>query len=67
MAGKSAARGSESEQEQPVAMAPPPAAAAPAAGADDLVEKLQQLTQLQDEGVLTPDEFAAAKAQLLAG
>jgi putative oligomerization/nucleic acid binding protein len=81
MAGKSVARGSEREseqeqrlaeleaQQQPVAMAPPPAPApapAPAAGGD-LVSKLQQLKQLQDEGVLTADEFAAAKAQLLAG
>jgi hypothetical protein len=81
MAGKSVARGSarESEQEQrlaeleaqpqPVAMTPPPPpppAPAPAAGGD-LVSKLQQLKQLQDEGVLTADEFAAAKAQLLAG
>jgi hypothetical protein len=79
MAGKSVARGSEREseqeqrlgeleaQQQPAAMAPPPAAApAPAAG-DDLVSKLQQLKELQDEGVLTPDEFAAAKAQLLGG
>jgi hypothetical protein len=83
MAGKSVARGSERESEQeqrlaeleaqpqPVAMAPPPPpppapAPAPAAGGD-LVSKLQQLKQLQDEGVLTADEFAAAKAQLLAG
>jgi putative oligomerization/nucleic acid binding protein len=81
MAGKSVARGSarESEQEQrlaeleaqpqPVAMAPPPPpppAPAPAAGGD-LVSKLQQLKQLQDEGVLTEEEFAAAKAKLLAG
>jgi hypothetical protein len=83
MAGKSVARGSERESEQeqrlaeleaqpqPVAMAPPPPpppapAPAPAAGGD-LVSKLQQLKELQDEGVLTPDEFAAAKARLLAG
>jgi putative oligomerization/nucleic acid binding protein len=50
----------------PVAPPPPPPAPAPA-GAGDLVSKLQELKQLQDEGVLTPDEFAAAKAQLLAG
>jgi hypothetical protein len=60
-------------QPQPVAMAPPPPpppppapAPAPAAGGD-LVSKLQQLKELQDEGVLTPDEFAAAKARRLAG
>jgi hypothetical protein len=54
------------------APAPPPApapAAAPApapAGTDDLIAQLQQLAQLQASGVLTPDEFAAAKAKLLA-
>jgi hypothetical protein len=62
-------------QQQAPAMAPPPPpppapppapAAAPPAGGD-LVSKLQELKTLQDEGVLTPDEFAAAKAQLLAG
>ena len=77
MAGKSAARGSaqESEQEQRLAeleaeqQAAPPVAAAPPppAPADDLVSKLQELKTLMDEGVLTPDEFQAAKAQLLAG
>jgi Short C-terminal domain len=83
MAGKSVARGSERESDQEQRLAdleaqqqpsyaapppPPPPAPAPApAGAGDLVSKLQELKQLQDEGVLTPDEFAAAKAQLLAG
>jgi putative oligomerization/nucleic acid binding protein len=65
----------EAQQQQPSYAAPPPPAPvapppppAPApAGAGDLVSKLQELKQLQDEGVLTPDEFAAAKAQLLAG
>jgi putative oligomerization/nucleic acid binding protein len=63
----------EAQQQQPSYAAPPPpppAAPAPApapAGAGDLVSKLQELKQLQDDGVLTPDEFAAAKAQLLAG
>jgi hypothetical protein len=64
LAGRGAARASEREQEQP---APTPAAApAPAAGGD-LVSQLQELETLQDEGVLTPDEFEAAKRQLLAG
>jgi Short C-terminal domain len=54
----------------PVAAAappPPPAPAAPAAGGDDLVSKIQQLKALQDQGVLTAEEFEAAKAKLLAG
>ena len=78
MAGRSAARASEREMaqeqrpaeleaEQPApAMAPPPAAPAPA-GDGDLVGKLQELKTLTDEGVLTIDEFAAAKQKLLAG
>jgi len=36
------------------------------AGGDDLLGQLQQLAQLQAAGVLTPEEFAAAKAKLLA-
>ena len=44
--------------------APPPAAAAPAAG-DDLVAQIQQLAELHQQGILSDDEFAAAKAKLL--
>ncbi len=47
------------------AYAPPPAAPAPAAGVD-VVAELQKLAALQQAGVLTPEEFAAAKAKLLA-
>jgi len=44
-----------------------PAIAAPApAGGDDIIAKLNQLAQLQAAGVLSADEFAAAKAKLLA-
>jgi hypothetical protein len=39
-------------------------AAAPAAG-PDLMAQLQQLAQLHDSGVLTDEEFAAAKQKLL--
>ena len=41
-------------------------AAAPAAG-DDMMAQLQQLATMKAQGVLTDDEFAAAKARLLAG
>ncbi|MGE5376147.1 MAG: SHOCT domain-containing protein [Bacteroidota bacterium] len=44
---------------------PPPQVAAPAQ--DDLTAKLQQLASLHTSGVLTDEEFAAAKAKLLAG
>jgi hypothetical protein len=49
---------------QPVAAAPPAAPAAPAAGVD-IVAELQKLGALREQGILTDDEFAAAKAKLL--
>ena len=76
LGGKHVAQGQqrESEQEQrlgdleaqqaPVTpSAPPPAAAAP----DDTVASLERLKGLLDQGVLTPDEFTAAKQKVLAG
>jgi hypothetical protein len=51
------------EQEQP----PPAAPAAPAASpSEDPIAKLKQLGELHDSGVLTDEEFASAKAKLLA-
>jgi hypothetical protein len=50
----------------PPEYAPEPALAAPAAGSD-LTAQLQQLAQLHTAGVLSDDEFAAAKAKLLSG
>jgi|SRR6476469_1020381 hemolysin activation/secretion protein len=53
---------------QPVYQAPPPPApapAAPAGGGDDLVARIQQLAGMRDAGVLSEDEFAAAKGKLL--
>ena len=49
----------------PVAAAPPPPPAAAPAG-DDLVSKIKELSSLKDAGVLTDDEFNAAKQKLLA-
>lgn len=40
-------------------------AAAPAAGGSDLMAQLSQLGQLHAQGILSDDEFAAAKAKLL--
>lgn len=45
------------------AAAPAPAAAAPAG--DDMMAKLQQLATLHAQGILSDEEFAAAKAKLL--
>jgi hypothetical protein len=49
-------------QQAQAAMAPAPAAA-PAG--DDMMAKLTQLSQLHSSGVLSDEEFAAAKAKLL--
>jgi hypothetical protein len=49
--------------EQQAAQAPPPAPAS--TGGDDLVSRIQELARLKDAGVLTDEEFAAAKAKLL--
>ena len=48
---------------------PPPqyAAPAPAPAQEDLTAKLQQLATLHSQGVLSDEEFAAAKQKLLAG
>jgi hypothetical protein len=51
------------------AQAPPPAAAAapaPEAAVDPMIAKLQQLAELKAQGILSDEEFAAAKAKLLA-
>jgi len=57
-------------QQQPQYAPPPPQYAAPAQlppAQNDLTAKLQQLADLHAQGVLSDDEFAAAKAKLLAG
>jgi Short C-terminal domain len=55
---------------QPAYVAPPPAppAAPPppaAGGGSDLTAELERLAGLRNQGVLTDEEFAAAKAKLL--
>jgi len=77
MVGKDAQRKSQQEADQearlnqleaqqmqaPAPVAAPAPAAAPAG--DDLVSKLTELKGLMDAGVLTADEFEAAKQKLL--
>lgn len=46
--------------------AAPAAAPAPAGGGTDLMAQLQQLAALHAQGILSDDEFSAAKARLLA-
>lgn len=55
----------EYEQEQQ-AYAPPAPAAAPA-DPDDPVAQIEKLGALQQQGLITPEEFAAMKAKILAG
>jgi hypothetical protein len=47
--------------------APPPQQqyAAPAPAEDDPIEELKQLAALKNQGILTEEEFAAKKAQIL--
>ena len=44
---------------------PPPPAAAPAGGGSDLMAQLNQLGALHAQGILSDEEFSAAKAKLL--
>lgn len=67
-AGRWAAQ--EQQQYQQQYQPPPqqaPAAPPPAADPDDLIERLQKLAELRDQGVLTEAEFEAQKAKALAG
>ena len=43
----------------------PPPAPAPAPPQDESYDKLQELAQLHTQGVLSDDEFTAAKAKIL--
>jgi hypothetical protein len=78
--GKKGAQASQAEADQNQAIAdlqaqqaqeqaPPQqyAEPAPAAAGGGLADQITQLQGLLDSGVLTPDEFAAAKAKVLAG
>jgi hypothetical protein len=50
-------------QQAPPEQAPPPAA--PAAAEDATIAKVKELAALHSQGILTDEEFAAAKAQAL--
>jgi Short C-terminal domain len=51
----------------PPAYAPPPAPPTAPPGGEDLVARLQQLSELHAQGAITDEEFSAAKAKLLGG
>jgi len=64
---KYAAQDAEAQQQayaQQQQSAPPPAPA-PAPAAEPDLSELTQLAQLHDQGILTDEEFAAKKAQIL--
>ena len=75
--GKHAQRSGDREDDQEVRLqelesqqaqqqyAQAPVAVPPGGGPTDIAEKLTQLKSLHDQGVLTPEEFSAAKAKLL--
>lgn len=52
-------------QPQAYEQAPPAPAAAPAADGGDITGELQKLVEMKNSGLLTDEEFAAAKAKLL--
>ena len=52
----------QAQQAQAAVAPPPPAAAAPA---PDMMAQLSQLAEMKNAGILTDEEFQAAKAKLL--
>jgi pyridoxine/pyridoxamine 5'-phosphate oxidase len=52
-------------QQQAYEQPPPAPAAAPAQAEADPVERLKELGQLHEQGILTDEEFAAQKAKIL--
>jgi membrane protease subunit (stomatin/prohibitin family) len=47
------------------AQAPPPATAAAAPAQQDEMAEIQKLAQMKEQGILTEEEFAAKKKQIL--
>jgi hypothetical protein len=56
--------GEQEAAAQPAPEAAPPAAAPP--NSDDLINKLKELANLKDQGILTEAEFADQKSKILA-
>jgi hypothetical protein len=55
------------QQQQAAQQAGAPQAAGPATNTDTMISQLQQLAELQNLGILTPDEFTQQKARILGG
>ena len=67
MGARSAQRSAAAAQAQAAPTAPPPAAEPAAAEVAESpeIEQLKQFAALRDQGILTEEEFAAKKAQIL--
>jgi len=68
MGARSAQRSAAADQDQeqaPPAPAPADEPAAPEAAESPEIEQLKQYAALKDQGILTEEEFAAKKAQIL--
>jgi len=68
MGAKSAQRSAAASQPAPAPYpeaAPPPPPQAPAAAAGPDYDEIRKLAELKDQGILTEEEFAAKKAQIL--
>jgi membrane protease subunit (stomatin/prohibitin family) len=65
VARRQASKYDQQAQEQEAQAEPAAPEAAPAEPEDDDMAKLQQLAQLHSQGVLSDEEFAAAKAKIL--
>ncbi|HEU4782782.1 MAG TPA: SHOCT domain-containing protein [Ktedonobacterales bacterium] len=55
------------QQAQQTQQAQTAQAASPATNTDAMISQLQRLAELQNLGILTPDEFAQQKARILGG
>jgi hypothetical protein len=66
-AGAAQAQAAAEQQAAPPPPPPPavPQDAPPAAGPGDLMDQLERLANLKTSGLLSDEEFSAAKAQLL--
>src|SRR5271154_545615 len=58
-------RWAQQEEQQMAAQAPQQMAAAPPPPEESSIDKLKELGQLHESGVLTDEEFASAKAKIL--
>ena len=52
-------------QQAPPQYAPPPPATPAPGGEPNLADEIQRLSTLKDQGILSEDEFSAAKSKLL--